>query len=606
MSLKEQNSGLSLPEVIDNYNAVLCGLLDKHAPKRRQSVTIHPNAKWFTKEIQAEQRKRRQLGRKWKKIGLAIDKEIHHTQRNLVNKMCDAAECEYVKKQLEEANEQKDVYHITNKLLHRVHAPVFPKHDSLSELTERFAEFYEDKIIKIREKMPLPEPPSNKYDLNSETVKPLCTFMAADLKEICEQVSQSKASSCELDPIPTWLLKSCVNELAPVLMNIVNLSLMGSDVPGSLKNALVKPLLKKHGLDPEELNNYRPVSNLSYLSKLIERVVAKRLTDHLMINKLYEKRQSAYREFHSTETALIRVHNDLLRAISENGGAILILLDLSAAFDTIDHELLLNILEHQMQVKEDALQWFRSYLSDRVQSVSIDGVESVKRKLRYGVPQGSVLGPILFTIYTSSLSDLIQPYGIQYHLYADDTQLYITFDPTSKQSAEIVSENLEKCALSIRSWMDSHLLKLNDSKTELLVITSKWSKILGKTVIPSITIGESEIIPNDGVRNLGVLFDATMSMEKQVKNVCKLANHQIRNVSLKRRMLDVNTSKMLVHAFVSSRLDYCNALLYGIPQKLIGKMKHVQHIAACVVTKTHPRSHITPVLKDLHWLPIEQ
>ena len=195
------------------------------------------------------------------------------------------------------------------------------------------------------------------------------------------------------------------------------------------------------------------------------------------MNGLYEKSQSAYRKYHSTETALIRVHNDLLKAVSEKGGAILVLLDLSAAFDTIDHALLLNILEKQMQVKGDLLKWFESFLSDRTQSVSINGVHSQKRKLKYGVPQGSVLGPILFTIYTSSLGDVIQPFGLQYHLYADDTQLYITFDPTSKQSADDVSKSIKGCALAIKSWMNSHMLKLNESKTELLVISSVKKQI---------------------------------------------------------------------------------------------------------------------------------
>ena len=191
---------------------------------------------------------------------------------------------------------------------------------------------------------------------NTKLVEPLCTLAIANEKEICQIISQSKTTSCELDPIPTLLLKSCLKELSQVLLKIVNLSLTDSHVPKSLKHASVKPLLKKPGLDTEFLNNYRPVSNLPYLSKLIERVVAKRLTDHLNINGLYEKRQSAYRKYHSTETALIRVHNDLLKAVSEKGGAILLLLDLSAAFDTIDHDLLLNILEHRMKVTANALQ----------------------------------------------------------------------------------------------------------------------------------------------------------------------------------------------------------------------------------------------------------
>ena len=144
-----------------------------------------------------------------------------------------------------------------------------------------------------------------------------------------------------------------------------------------------------------------------------------------------------------------------------------------------------------MQVRTDALKWFESYLSDRTQSVCIDGKHSAKRKLKYGVPQGSVLGPILFTLYTSTLREVIQPFGLDFHLYADDTQLYITFDPTSKQSTDEVLKNIESCALAIKSWMNSHLLKLNESKTELLVISSTKNKSTSKAAIGSIDIGGS-------------------------------------------------------------------------------------------------------------------
>ena len=161
----------------------------------------------------------------------------------------------------------------------------------------------------------------------------------------------------------------------------------------------MSPLIKKLTLDSEILKNYRPVSNLSFISKLIERIAAVQLIDHLKTNNLYEKYQSAYRALHSTETALLRVQNDLLQAVDNHGGAIHVLLDLSAAFDTIDHKKLLNILDTSFGIRGDALKWFESYLSDRQQTVQIGNEFSKSNTLNYGVPQGSVLGPILFTIY---------------------------------------------------------------------------------------------------------------------------------------------------------------------------------------------------------------
>ena len=208
---------------------------------------------------------------------------------------------------------------------------------------------------------------------------------------------------------------------------LVNLSLQSGEFCSSLKKAYVTPLLKKADLDPDVFKNFRPVSNLSFLSKLIERIVAFQVSAHLKLNGLMEAFQSAYRSLHSTETALLRVQNDLLRAVDESGAAILVLLDLSAAFDTIDHSVLLRALEHQFGFTGRVLTWFASYLCGRVQAIKIGQAISQFIELTFGVPQGSVLGPVLFTLYTSSLGPIIRRHGLCYHLYADDTQLYIAF-----------------------------------------------------------------------------------------------------------------------------------------------------------------------------------
>ena len=175
-------------------------------------------------------------------------------------------------------------------------------------------------------------------------------------------------------------------------------------VPTEFKKAIVKPLLKKKGLDSENLKNFRPVSNLTFVSKVIEKVVASRLHEHINAYKLHEEMQSAYRKFHSTETALLRVHNDIMLAVDRGSAVVLVLLDLSAAFDTIDHDILHDILLQRLHerigVTGTALQWFKSYLTNRSQQVLIKDAVSSSFDLLFGVPQGSVLGPILLTLYT--------------------------------------------------------------------------------------------------------------------------------------------------------------------------------------------------------------
>ena len=194
---------------------------------------------------------------------------------------------------------------------------------------------------------------NKKRGIQTDVISILGSLKPATNQEISKIIRSSASKACDLDPIPTWLLKLCLSELLPVITYIVNLSLSTSIVPYELKLALITPLLKKVLLDPEVLKNFRPVSNLTYLSKIIERVVV-RVNQHLIQNGLHELLQSAYKQNNSTETALLKVQNYLLMAIDTYGGAVLILLDLSAAFDTIDHTLLLQRL-HELGIRDAAL-----------------------------------------------------------------------------------------------------------------------------------------------------------------------------------------------------------------------------------------------------------
>ena len=159
-------------------------------------------------------------------------------------------------------------------------------------------------------------------------------------------------------------------------------------------------------------------------------MIAAQLLEHLVNNNLMDIFQSAYREAHSTETALLKVQNYILMEIDKGNVVLLVLLDLSASFDTIDHEILLNRLYTRCGIRGTALKWFRSYLTDRIQTVTIGSSQSVPEPLKYGVPQGSVLGPLLFSIYNSPIGEILKRHNISYHFYADDGQLYLAFSPT--------------------------------------------------------------------------------------------------------------------------------------------------------------------------------
>ena len=208
--------------------------------------------------------------------------------------------------------------------------------------------------------------------------------------------------TCALDLLPASVLTKCLQRLLPVITDIVNRSLDEALMPNSLKTALIIPLLKKTNLDTEDFKNFRPVTNLPFVSKLIEKSVAVQLVQYIDDNNFDEKLQSAYKKLHSTETALLRIHDDILRTVDRGCTVVSLLLDLSAAFDTVDHGLLLPRLSTRFGIKGKVLAWFKSYPTDRSQFVSINGSNSSHSDLMFGVPQGSVLGPILYLLYVSS------------------------------------------------------------------------------------------------------------------------------------------------------------------------------------------------------------
>ena len=283
-----------------------------------------------------------------------------------------------------------------------------PSHTSDLQLASDFSNFFTSKVSTICESLNHVDTSNFVSPLDDDAPETLHSFSPTTIEEIVRIIKLSPNKSCELDPLPIWLLKLCAQELAPIITAIVNRSFETSCMPTELKRAHVRPRLKKSSLDPDVLNNYRPVSNLPFVSNIIEKVVDARLEEHLRANDLHEPLQSAYRKHHSTETALIKIQSDILQALDSGRVAALVLLDLSAAFDTIDHSILIERLQKSFGISCDALTWVVSYLRRRNQQVLIGDTASAEVVIEYGVPQGSVLGPKLYTLYTKPLADVIR------------------------------------------------------------------------------------------------------------------------------------------------------------------------------------------------------
>ena len=248
------------------------------------------------------------------------------------------------------------------------------------------------------------------------------------------------------------------------------------------------------------MNNYRPVSNLCFIAKILEKLVLSHVYAYLNSHNLHNACQSAYRQGHNTETAVLKVVDDLFLSLSKGNIYVLALFDFSSAFDTIDHPIIVHHLHTDFGFTDAVLQWFSYHLTDHVHYVSLSNHCSAFAPVHSGVPQGSVLGPILFSMYGKPLSAIIDSHSIIHHSFADDLQLQM-FAPPDKISELLHS--MQSCICDVNAWATANMPKLNDNRTELMLVTSKRTKHL-HSLPTSITIGNAPFPFKQSVKNLGL------------------------------------------------------------------------------------------------------
>ena len=581
-----------------SYDTELKALLNKHAPVVSKLVPDRKKVAWFDAEANNLRKDVRKLENKWKKSSNPDDLANMKNARRLYRKTLREKKSTHFKEAIYNAKgNNRQLYAVTNGLMGKDRKNPLPPANSDADLAEDFASFFLNKTEKIREDLKDIE----KYQPKGRSLMPLDHFEPLPSDKVKKVLNKSRATTCDSDPLPSSIIKENVDILSSVITKMVNNSLSQGIFYDDWKLATVQPLLKSPTADLI-LSQYRPVSNLSFISKLVEKCGIEQLNKHLTTNDLHSLHQSAYKENFSTETALCWLFTQLLWCMEQGNVSIMVALDLSAAFDTVEHETLCTVLEKDFGVTNTSLHWVKSYLNDRKMSVKVNDSKSSIRTFNFSVPQGSCLGPLLFNIYSSTIADCVdqtQDIGG----YADDHFVRGNFNPNSTDAEKECIDLLEKSLVDIHQWMQSNTLKMNASKTDVSFFGSK--NMLKKTSSTSIKVNGVPVEISDGLKYLGVWLDSSLSMKHHIDNKIKIAAGNIRRISNIRHFIDLDTAKLLACSLVLSHLDYANSILSGLPASTIARLQRVQNWAAKMVLRRGKYESSTEALKSLHWLPIK-
>lgn len=610
--LLHDNDASSFFQLLVNYNDTISQILDDHAPLKQSKITHSERPPWYDTEYRQAVSLRRRCEKNHRKSRDPQDKGLLNIQESICTKLADTKRTGYYKKAIaDRAGDQRALFSLVSELTDSSPSSPTPDYSTDDIVARDLNTSFVDKISNIHQSISNnkntisitnknnTQEKNNTIDINTL----LSDFAPTTEKELAEILSSSSFSTSDLDPLPPRVLKECIKTLLPFLVVLVNYSLKQGSVDG-LTEAIIRPLLKKAGLDPNIFSNLRPISNLTFLSKLIERVVNIRITDHMKANNLDCHSQYGYKKHHSTETLLVHFLNEIMVAVDSKSGVVVLIIDLSAAFDTVSHSLLLNILFREIGLRGNALRWFKSFLLNRSQRVKVGDTLSEPLELSFGVPQGSVLGPVLFNIYIRSIAKVFARFGFSHHGYADDNTGSNSFNSLFQYN--VLLESIPDLLSEIKDWMDNHYLKLNTLKTEIIVFGSKSFLDTELSINGTFTNSGECLRFNDIVKYLGVNLDNTLTLTPHINSITSACYLYLRKIRSIRKYLSQKDTETLIHAFISSRLDVCNSLFFGLPKYSLLKLQRVQNAAVRTIFSLKKRESVSDHIRSLHWLTVDQ
>ena len=540
-------------------------IIDKHAPFRTFRVT-RPAAPWLTDEIKDLMDNRDKYKNKFNQDKNPNTDLLYKDLRNRVTHAIRKSKIKCFNDRINTKIKDPKQFHQALKTFSVVESKINNNdhcHINPSALNEAFLKnnnakvsdtLIEDEVSEILKK----------------SKEPAFSFSEVSIGDVLKMVRTIKSNASGVDCISAYFLKLGIEHSVYAFTDIINASLKYSKFPERWKKALVKPLPKVS--NPTIASDYRPISLLPAFSKILEKLVAKQMVEYLKRTGYLDNLQSAYKQSHSTITALLNVTDDIYEALENSELTFLVLLDYSKAFDCANHKLILAKLK-AAGFEADSLSWVTSYLSGRSQKVVTGSQESTWEGVVNGVPQGSVLGPLLFTILVSDISDAIK--RGRYHLYADDTQLYYK---CKVEDANATIAKINSDLENISNYSRRNCLKLNAGKSKFIVIGSRPNlKKLKDTVLDDIKLGPDVIEREYAVKNLGIMFDETFSWSKHVNLITAKAYGKLKHAYRFKNFLSPQAKLHLSETYILSQFNYGDIILQGLSNQLSQKIQKIQN-----------------------------
>ena len=561
-------------------------IIDKHAPMRTFRVT-RPATPWLTDEIKKIMDERDRYKNKFNKEKKTETEIIFKDLRNKVTHAIRQSKIKVFNDRINTKFKNPKVFHQALKNFTIVESKSNSGTECTIDPTILNQAFVKNNNAKVNDNLVTDEI----TEILKKSKPQVFRFEEISELEVLKIVRSIKTNACGVDGISAFFLKLGIEHSVFAFTEIINSSFKYHKFPERFKKALVKPIPKIP--NPLSASDFRPISLLPAFSKIIEKVAAKQMIDYLRNTGYLDNLQSAYKQAHSTTTALLSVTDDIYEALENSELTFLVLLDYSKAFDCANHRLISAKLK-AAGLCDDALSWVSSYLSGRSQKVVTGTRESGWEATINGVPQGSVLGPLLFTVLVSDIKDAIK--RGRYHLYADDTQLYYTC------KVDQVNETIDKInsdLSNISRFSKNNCLKLNAGKSKFIIIGSRPNLKKLKTIqLKQIKIDNEIIEREHEVKNLGVVFDETMSWARHVNLSVAKAYGKLKNAWRFNKFLSEKSKFSICETYILSNFNYCDTILQNMTKLLQDKIQKVQNRCIRFIYGLRKYDHISHFRKS--------